>query len=366
MIDVVIFEGNEAHSAVEEMLIRARHAALQDNLAKLLTLPEVGRVFLATNRPEIVALATSDVYVEMNSVAPTSFHFGQELLRLVQKYDMQMVMCLGGAALPLVRPEELADACRRVLEKEGRYVTNNVQSADMLAFNPASILHELALPATDNALVLSLRYDACFEQNLLPTTLGTQFDIDTPSDLLVLADSPFGGPHLRLALDEMKLDTTPVGRIKAVLKGDYPDVALIGRIGAPVISRINHNFKVRLRIFSEERGMKALGRLDRNEVVSLLGFWLEEIGAERFFAYLEKTVDAALIDTRVIFAHIKQPLSDADRFYSDLGWYEKVNDPFVREFTRAAQNCQIPILLGGHSLVTGCVWAFVEEIGCLI
>ena len=29
--------------------------------------------------------------------------------------------------------------------------------------------------------------------------------------------------------------------------------------------------------------MKALGRLERNEVVSLLGFWLEEIGPDRFF-----------------------------------------------------------------------------------
>ncbi|MCW3488641.1 hypothetical protein [Dethiobacter alkaliphilus] len=366
MIDVVIFEGNEAHSAVEEVLICARRAALQDNLAKLLSLPEVGRVFLSTNQPEIAALAGSEVHIEMNEAAPADFHFGRELLRLVQKHQMQAVLCLGGAALPLVQREELADACRRVLEKQGRYVTNNVQSADMVAFNPAEVLSRHELPATDNALVLLLRYDARFEQNLMPTTLGTQFDIDTPSDLLVLADSPFGGPHLRKALDEMQLDTTAVRRLKDVLKSNYPDVAMIGRIGAPAIARINHNFKVRLRIFSEERGMKALGRLDRNEVVSLLGFWLEEIGPDRFFSYLEQTVDAALIDTRVLFAHMKEPLSDADRFYSDLGDYEKVHNPFVREFTRAATQSKIPVLLGGHSLVTGCIWAFVEEIGCLI
>jgi hypothetical protein len=364
MLDVVIFEGNAASSAVEAMLVKARHAALRDNLDKLLSLPEVDRIFLVTNRRELLPLAGKKVHIEFNETKPAAFQFGRELTWMIDKHHIKAVLCMGGAAVPLIHTKELADACRLVLAKEGHYVTNNVQSADMIAFNPASVLSKYPPVATDNALVLMLRYDVGFKQNLLPVTLGTQFDIDTPSDLLILADSPFGGPSLRAALDDMKLNTEPVRRVKEVLTGDYPDVALIGRIGAPAIARINHNFKVRLRIFSEERGMKALGRLDRNEVVSLLGYWIEEIGPERFFAYLAKTVSAALIDTRVIFAHFKQPLSDADRFYSDLGQYEKIEDSFVREFTQAAMECPIPVLLGGHSLVTGCIWALVEQIGC--
>ncbi|MDW7650328.1 MAG: hypothetical protein SCK29_02360 [Bacillota bacterium] len=367
MIDVVIFEGNEAKSPVEEMLVTVRHAALRDNLDKLLTLPEVGRVFLVTNRHELTALAGERIHIEFNETAPSDFHFGRELLHLTVKHQIKAVICMGGAAVPLIDTEELAGACRIVLEKENRYITNNVQSADIIAFNPASVLQHYPPAATDNALVLLLRYDAGFEQHLLPATLGTQFDIDTPTDLLILADSPFGGANLRTALNGLGLNTTPVQRVKDILRADnYPDVALIGRIGAPAISRINHNFKVRLRVFSEERGMKALGRLERNEVVSLLGFWLEEIGPERFFTHLEKTVSAALIDTRVLFAHQKNQLSDADRFNSDLGLYQEIRDPFVREFTRAASECRIPVLLGGHSLVTGCVWALVEQIGCRI
>ncbi len=268
--------------------------------------------------------------------------------------------------MPLISLAELNDAVRSVLGKAGSYVTNNVQSADMLAFNPATVLSHYPLPATDNALVLLLRYAAGFEQCLLPTTLGTQFDIDTPTDLLVLADSPFGGPALRAALSSLQLDTVAIKQVKEVLRSQYPDVALIGRVGAPVMALLNQNFKVRLRVFSEERGMKSLGRLERNEVVSLLGYWLEEIGPARFFGFLERTVQAALIDTRVIFAHLKKPLSDADRFYSDLGLHERVEDQFVREFTREAVRCAIPILLGGHSLVSGCVWALVEEIGCIL
>lgn len=363
MPDVVIFEGNQALSPVEEMLIRARHGALRDNLDKLLTLPEVERIFLVTNRPELANAVDPRIHTEVNRLSPGQFHFGSELLRLVKKHSMREVLCMGGAAVPLIRTEELADTLKRIQGTENRYVTNNVQSADLVAFSTAGVLENYPPPATDNALVLLLRFDAGFEQSLLPATLGTQFDIDTPSDLLIMADSPFGGPHLRRALSAMDLNTEAVREVKQVFRGDYPDVALIGRIGAPAIARINHNFKVRLRVFSEERGMKALGRLERNEVVSLLGYWLEEIGPKRFFAYLEQTVAAALIDTRVLFAHMKKPLSDADRFYSDLGQHENVKDPFVREFTRAASACAIPVLLGGHSLVTGCVWALVEEIG---
>ncbi|MBS3899969.1 MAG: hypothetical protein KGZ54_04640 [Dethiobacter sp.] len=365
-LDVVIFEGNQTNSPVEELLVCARHAALHDNLRKILALPDVNRVFLVTNRPELSLWADERICPVLNNTAPADFHFGRELLGLVERYRLKAVLCLGGAAVPLITPAELTDAVRSVLGKEGRYVTNNVQSADMLAFNPTTVLKHYPLPATDNALVLLLRYAAGFEQCLLPTTLGTQFDIDTPTDLLVLADSPFGGPALRTALSALQLNTDSIKLLKEVLRGQYPDVALIGRVGAPAIALLNQNFKVRLRVFSEERGMKSLGRLERNQVVSLLGYWLEEIGPARFFGFLERTVQAALIDTRVIFAHLKKPLSDADRFYSDLGLHERVEDEFVREFTREAAQCAIPILLGGHSLVSGCVWALVEEIGCLL
>ncbi len=361
-MDVIIFEGSEAKSLPEEMLVKVRHAALEDNLAKLSALPEINRIFLFTNRSELNRLAVEGkIFVEINLISPANFHFGRQLLEMIERHKIKKLLYLGGAAVPLIQPEELALACRLAAEKEGCYVTNNVQSADMVAFNPASVLGRYPLPATDNALPLLLRYDVRFKQKLLPLTLGSQFDIDTPSDLLILASSPFGGPKLRAELDKLDLNLTSVLKLKEVLRRDYEELALIGRVGAPAIARINHCLKVRLRVFSEERGMKALGRLERGEAVSLLGYWLDEIGPARFFEYLSRTSRAALIDTRVIFAHQKRPLSDADRFYSDLGRYQEIEDGFVREFTEAAQNCGIPVMLGGHSLVTGGVWALTEE-----
>ncbi|NLM51568.1 MAG: hypothetical protein GX197_01935 [Firmicutes bacterium] len=363
MIDVVIFEGSAAKSPVEKMLVKARHGALQDNLDKFISLPEIQQVILITNQPGLAALdKLPKVTVEMNNLDPTSFHFGRQLVDVIERYHIETILCLGGAAVPLLEKEELEQICRQVLAGPRRFVTNNVQSADIIAFRPAGILKQFPPVISDNALALLLRYDAKFEQVLMPVTVGTQFDIDTPTDLLVLAASPFGGPHLRAALEALALDTSIIKRAKKVLYGDYEEVALIGRVGAPAIALVNQNFKVRLRVFSEERGMKALGRLERNEVVSLLGYWLEEIGPQRFFAYLAQTVAAALIDTRVLFAHFKTDPSDADRFYSDLFQYEQIQDPFVREFTRAANECPIPVILGGHSLVSGCIHLLAAEV----
>ncbi|GAI01183.1 unnamed protein product [marine sediment metagenome] len=50
-----------------------------------------------------------------------------------------------------------------------------------------------------------------------------------------------------------------------------------------------------------------------------------------------------------------------DRFYSDLLKPEKISDPFLREFTYEALNASIPIVLGGHSLVSGGLYALVES-----
>ena len=93
-----------------------------------------------------------------------------------------------------------------------------------------------------------------------------------------------------------------------------------------------------------------------------MGFMIEEVGPERFFDYLARTVDVAFIDSRVIFGHLKKTLSDWDRFQSDLGRYDLIEDPWTREFTRCACTARVPIVLGGHSLVAAGLWLIAEMI----
>ena len=106
--------------------------------------------------------------------------------------------------------------------------------------------------------------------------------------------------------------------------------------------------------------MQAEGRLGGGQARSLLGFYLAEVGVERFFATLAELADAVFLDSRVLLAHLGIEASRADRFLSDIGRHEEIEEPFLRQFTEAARHAPIPVLLGGHSLVSGGLMALVE------
>ena len=106
--------------------------------------------------------------------------------------------------------------------------------------------------------------------------------------------------------------------------------------------------------------MEADGRAAEGKVRSLLAFYLEQAGPQRFFGALAELGDAALIDTRVLLAHFGIDAQRSDRFLSDLGCWQEIGEPFLREFTQAAVEARIPVLLGGHSLVSGGLMALNE------
>lgn len=362
-VSVVIFEGSAPSSEVEEMMVRVRQAALLDNLEKMRQVPEIKALYLYTNRHELQEPASLlGAQVFLNATPPEKFHFGRALQAAVTEHELTKVFCLSGAGCPLITLEELRLICSRLAERENYLYTNNTQSSDMTAFTVPPNLAAEELPAMDNSLALTLRDKFGLAMELMPHTLGLLFDIDTPSDLAVLGAGPFGGRRTRAALAALQLDYSVINAIKGVLSAEYEDVVLIGRVGAPVIGRLNAELKLRLRVFSEERGMKTLGRIEAKKVVSLLGLLLDHAGTDRFFDYLARVARCALIDSRVLFHHYQLELSDRERFLSDLGRWTELDHPWLRDFTRAAVNCAIPVALGGHSLVAGSLWALCDEL----
>ena len=128
------------------------------------------------------------------------------------------------------------------------------------------------------------------------------------------------------------------------------------------MQHIGMYYRSRLRVISEERGMRAMGRAERGEVHSLLAFLLEQLSPQGLIDYISSIADAAFIDTRIIFAHFRLQLSEGQRFASDLGWLDSIRQPFVEELTAAVFNAPIPIILGGHSLVAGSMWSLVDTL----
>ncbi|MCC7209338.1 MAG: hypothetical protein IT323_18655, partial [Anaerolineae bacterium] len=191
---------------------------------------------------------------------------------------------------------------------------------------------------------------------------ATSLDIDTPGDLAVLAHHPDVQPTLRRAIADLDLKHIPVEDVIAVCGQEGKTLALIGRVSPPAWQALNRATRIWTRVVAEERGMVASERVERGEVRSVLVPWIEARGLAGFFHDLAGMADAALFDSRVLFAALGRHPDAADRFASDLLWPDQVRDPWLRDFTAAAREAPLPITLGGHSVVSGALHALVEII----
>lgn len=359
---LIVFEGGATG-----LMTQVRHWVALDTLEKFRSRPEIDVTILATDHADLAREAAAGGTV----VHPTGdgFHFGRHLLDLVTSQRLDRVAFLGGGAVPLLRPEEITRLFQLAPPGERVLVANNVQSPDVVAIASTDGLGVLADLRTDNAALFRL-VDAGYERRLLPETATANFDLDTPSDILFLAyeaarggsEPSLLGPRCHSGLGRLNLDLTGLERAAEVLAGDYRAVTLVGRVSGTSMNHLNASLKVRLRVFSEERGMKALGRLDRGEVRSLLGTVARERGVAQLVRILAELSEAVFWDTRVLLAHLGDWPDEEDRFLADLGRWTEVRDPDLRELTRAAGQAGVPFVLGGHSVVSGGLRLLVDRL----
>ncbi|MBE3577040.1 MAG: hypothetical protein IMX00_05050 [Limnochordales bacterium] len=370
-VALLIFEGDRPVSPVEEWMAAARAAIVLDILEKAARVETIDRRLLVTNRrwlaDEAARLNLAEVVWEEPEEPPHGsrrnpweYHLGRALAAVILKLELPNVIYCGGGACPLVTEEELYEIGRRLKEEKHLVLTNNPFSADLVAFSPGDAIGQIELPEADNPLPMLLHHQAGLRLVQLPRTLGINFDIDTPTDLMVLAVHPGAGVRTREALSRLPLELSRFEKAKELLLNREAQALVYGRVGAPLFGYLDEKTRCRLRLISEERGMKSSGRDERGEVVSLLGLLWQNTSPQRFFSALADLADVAFLDTRVLFAHLFGRVKRSDRFYSDLGQPEKIEDPRVRLFTEAALEAPIPVILGGHSLVTGGLWALLD------
>lgn len=357
---MLIMTGSSEGSEVERMVAQARQAVTLDTVDKALTVEAIDRIVVSTNSHALAEqLRDRPVRVELDTPGE-EFHFGRRLLALIEKYEIEKLFYMGGGSGPLLSAEEIGHVAESLLSTERLLIANNFYSTDFAAFAPASILKAANPPTFDNDLGWLLGETLGLPIRELPRTAATQLDVDTPIDLMTLKLHPAAGPHTQAYLESLELDIAHLERAVPFFTDRKAMVVVAGRVSAATWTYLESETACQVRLFAEERGMRASGRQARGEVRSLLGFYLDEVGVERFFATLSTLGQAAFIDSRVIFAHKGLWPPAADRFYSDLRQPEKIADPFVRRFTEAAMQAPIPIVLGGHSLVAGGLYALVE------
>ncbi len=288
------------------------------------------------------------------------FHFGRRLAALVARHRVERAFYIGGGSGPLLTQAELDGIGHTLLTSDDVVVANNFFSTDFAAFTPADTLARIAPPAIDNNLAWLLHYEGGLRNEPLPRTPGTQLDVDTPTDLLLLQMHPQVGPHTLAALRSLDLDLSRVQQAMCFLTDRTAEITVAGRVGSHVWARLESDLACRKRIYAEERGMRASGREESGSVHSLLGCYLQVVGPERFFATLAASSQAIFLDSRVLFHHLQLNLPAADRFWSDLLRPEEIRNPTARAFTAAARDAGVPVLLGGHSLVSGGLLVLID------
>lgn len=333
-----------------DLVGQARTASAKALLQRVAEHPGVDQAVVATPHPEV--WEGDPLVVEPDPPGP--WKFGARFTDLIRKFQPDRLLYFS-AGSGFLLPDDMLDRLITSQPASSAYaVLNNFYSTDFGLLAPAPPLADLTRDNPIGARLWQAGY-SCFE---LPRSAGTQFDIDTPGELQLLALHPGLPSDLRAALAAV-----PTARAQSVLEflvDPEREVVLLGRVGGHLARWVEGEAACRTRILSEERGMESSGRAERGAVRSLIGALSHGRTATELVELLSQFGDAVVWDTRVLMAHLGFWPPPAERFASDLLDPTGVTNPILRELTSACADAPIPFLLGGHALVSGGIYLAVE------
>ncbi|HXH23539.1 MAG TPA: hypothetical protein VNN10_16100 [Dehalococcoidia bacterium] len=350
---LVLFCGGLGGTPVEELQAGALRECALDTLDEALATGAYEGAVVVADAASADALGPRlPPGVVLDRDAPgQEFHFGRRLTEVVLRYGLERPVYVG-CGMPLLKGDELAAVASALESQDLAVVSNNFFSADLVGFVPGDVVRDVELPDNDRILPRFLVQEAGLINQALPRTIANQFDIDTPIELSILAYAGGAGPRLTAWLAAHPVETERIAKAAWLFTDNQAVVLVAGRIGGDTMEYLRNETASQTRVYSEERGMQAAGRDISGEARSLLGFHIQAVGITRFFAELGQLANGAFIDTRPVFAHMGLRPSRPDRFLSDALQPEGIADPWLREFTAAAREAPIPVVLGGQSLVT--------------
>ncbi len=330
-------------SGAEGLVGQARTAAARALAQRLLEHPAVHAVVVATPAPHL----WSDLDVAVEQDPPGAWCFGLRFSQLLNVYKPERVFYISGGSGFLLTGAELdrlltSDPCPSPFA-----IFNNFFSTDFALFSPPAHFPDLVRDNTLGIRLWQLGYK-CYE---LPRSAGTQFDIDTPGELRILALHPQLPHDLAQVLKD--LPTTPARALLDALVDPEQEVVILGRVGGHLFRWLERQAACRLRVVSEERGMESSGRAERGAVRSILGALAHQRTPEELVHLLSQYGNVVVWDTRVYMAHLGIWPPAEERFASDLMAYHQVSHPQLRALIRACAESPTPFLLGGHALVSG-------------
>ena len=353
---LILLHGQTGTGEAEGLVARARLAAAGVS-ARAAREGGFANVVLATDDP---GAAGDGAYAVDIDEAGVAFSLRERALGLVGKPGVEGVAVMGAGALPLLTGEDFGKVAEGLGRGGGVAVTNNFYSSDLTAWSPGEALARVGAFERDNVLPRRLRDEAGLEVTVLPRSVRTAFDLDTPAELAVLALSEATPAAIREALPpDESLPLSPYRALMPLLCDPDAEILVAGRVASATWAHLERETACRVRVVSEERGLASAP--EGHAPHSLVGRLLEELGIERFAEELASLADGAVLDTRVLLAHAGSQASREDRFQSDLLVPEKVADPWLRDLTAALAASETPALVGGHSLLSGGLMALADQ-----
>ena len=300
------------------------------------------------HRRSFLAAGATDVTV--TSGPPDGIAFGARLRAFAASHPAKGVVVLGSGAIPLAGPADLRTFVEAAAANDSRALTNNRFSADIVAVSRAEVLRNVPDLATDNALPRWLAEVAGYEVTDLRRRWRLGVDIDGPLELVLLGSVAGAAPAD--VVDRVK---ERLAAVRGVAADPGAELVVVGRTSASGLAWLERQIAARTRAIVEERGLRT-AIAGQRPPRSVLGALLDRDGPGSLGRLLADLGEGALVDSRVLLAHrhgtdqASWPLAE-DRFASDLLLHERIQDPWLRELTRAAASAPIPIVLGGHTLV---------------
>jgi hypothetical protein len=362
-IGLVMFAGGErdTHPLLNDMQ-RLRQACARDALERAMAAQVYDPIIVATDDADWAGML-NDLPVSID-LDPTDrpFHFGRRLADTIELHHLQRVLYLGAASCPLLGVEQFRQIAAAACQHERAVIANNIHSTDWAAITPASIVTDwIDRLDHDNGLGWVLSNEAGLTPIAWPSSPATRLDIDVPIDAQIAALHPDCGPRLRRVVAELAWPDQRLVAAREVIRTRAARLTLIGRVPAWAWAHLEKSAQCWGRVYSEERGMRAAGRLGAGQVRSLLNEHLRGVGLQRCMADLCSMTDAILWDTRVLWAAQGVWPGEIDRYAADLGLVDTIEEPFIREFTQAVIDAPIPIVTGGHALVSGGLWTLLDS-----
>src|SRR5712692_5702850 len=183
-VTLIVFSAGNTHDDAERLVTLSRHAVTADVVARARQVSAIERIIVGTDSRELIETLRPYAVIADYDEAARPFAFGARLAEIIERYDVDKPFYVGGGAGGLLTLDELRDIAEQLNASDHVLIPNNLFSSDFVAFTPGRLALGLPPLDNDNNLAFVLRTQRHMPYVALPRTVGTQFDVDTPIDVL--------------------------------------------------------------------------------------------------------------------------------------------------------------------------------------